>query len=159
MNNLIAEISDLVGLGQSAPSGGVESLLAGMSPSSVKSLRLVAIPHQFDIFILRVLEPGLNGDVASFLLEELSLLPIIVIADGEYAVRDDARSYLFKQWLAGPELDEFSSASCRLAQYFKARMDEEKGSLKHIWELDYVFHLLGENLDTGFENGKSSGMR
>lgn len=121
----------------------IELLLLQLDPLSAKYLKLCAIPHQFDPLILQVLGPEISVAEAESRYQDLSRLSCISVRAGALAVHDEARQYLFGQWLFKNDA-EFKSASRRLANYFGQPRGSQDAYSKEFARRHRMFHLIGE---------------
>jgi len=151
VSELAAELDFLRQLTAAGPGHGIELLLQSMEPESARLLRLCAIPHQFNVNVLRVLEPALDAEAAQAMYEEFSHLHVISIAAGFMALHDDARRYLFNKWIGPPTEEEFAAASARLAEFFARRVEETDGELSAVVQRHWMFHLIGADQARGFD--------
>jgi tetratricopeptide (TPR) repeat protein len=150
VSELAAELEFLRQLTVAGPGHAIELLLQSMEPESARLLRLCAIPHQFNVNILRVLDPALDADAAQSLYDEFSHLHVVSITPDWMALHDDARRHLFNMWLGPPTEEEFTGASARLAEYFGRRMKETHGELSAVIQRHWMFHLIGADQAGGF---------
>lgn len=154
VDNLLADFQALTTrLASEGPAGSVEFLLEQMEPESAMHLRLCAIPHQFDAEIMQALDPTLDTRRADLYCEEFSKLPVITFNHDGMALHDKARHLLFQQWIQTPISPEFKTASERLVNYFDdcARNTKESESALKLIRVSWVFHLLGADQKTGFQ--------
>jgi tetratricopeptide (TPR) repeat protein len=94
--------------------------------------------------------PSLKTARAKTLYNKFSNLSIILAHNGELALHDDARGYLFRQWLEKGDADKFASASSRLFEYFDNHVVKGSGVALEIAEYNRMFHLFGINQSEGF---------
>lgn len=132
------------------PGGTVELLLQQMDPGQARCLRLCAIPHEFDMSILRALAPDLSEEQASKYYDALSKLSLVATRDESLSIHEESRRYLFDQWLNSERLAQFRSASARLADYFgalaaqlKKESATEKSDAVERTIRNQMFHLIG----------------
>ena len=133
------------------PNNSVDLLLRHMEPEVADRLRLCSIPHQFDPEILRVLSPELDADTARDSCEEFARLSIVIPGQGELALHDQPRRYLFSRWLSDPGRSRFRSASARLAKHFEERLSAAGGESREFLECEQVFHLIGADQAKGMD--------
>jgi tetratricopeptide (TPR) repeat protein len=150
VSELAAELAFLKELAAAGPGHAIELLLQSMEPESARYLRLCAIPHQFNVNVLRALDPALDEDAAQALYEEFSRLHVVAISPDRMALHDDARRYLFNRWIGPPTDEEFTAASARLAEYFEGRMKETQGEMSAVIQQHWMFHLIGADQAKGF---------
>ena len=134
----------------------VELLLRQMDSGQARCLWLCAIPHEFDVSILRSLAPDLNEEQARSYCEALSKLSLVGNRDESFAIHDEPRRYLFDQWLDSGRLAEFRSASARLTEYFgalgaqlKEESATEKSDAVERAIRNRMFHLVGASSAEG----------
>lgn len=121
-----------------------------MDEAGAAYLRACAIPHQLDLQIFRVLVPGLDEAAAEARYKELGELSLIRSVNGGLALHDQARKYLFGQWLANPQ-GQFVVFSQRLADYFSHIAGQSHGErLDTAWR-QAMFHRIGATADVGIE--------
>ena len=125
-------------------------LLKQMEPENGELLRLCAIPHQFDINVLQTLLPDSDKAQAQILYEEFSNLSIIICSQSELTLHDEARLYLFNQWLKPENAAKFTAVSEKLVEYYNKRADDVSGVALEIIRRNQIFHLLGLNQAKGF---------
>jgi len=135
----------------------VELLLRQMDTDQARCLRLCAIPHEFDVSILRSLAPDLSEEQARNYCVLLSKLSLVASRDESFAIHEEPRRYLFDQWLDSEFLAEFRTASARLTEYFGllgARLKEESATEKSdaVERVirNRMFHLMGASSAEGF---------
>jgi len=133
----------------------VELLLLRMDTGQARCLRLCAIPHEFDISILRALAPDLSEDQATNYCDAFSQLSLVVKRDESLAIHGETRRHLFDQWLGSGRQDEFRAASARLSEYFGAlaalvaETATEKSDAVEQTLRKRMFHLIGASRAEG----------
>lgn len=127
---------------------GVEFLLGQLDDDEARVVRLCAIPHQFAPELLAVLATDIDAERRAEIYEELADLSLVVKGDGGLALEEDAREYLFKQWLESG-LEEFKAVSGRLAEYYGSGRAELAGAGQA--EVEHMFHLVGASQDAGMD--------
>src|SRR5262249_44866236 len=135
----------------------VDLLLGQMDPGQARCLRLCAIPHEFDISILRALAPALNEEQAREYWGAFSRLSLVAKHGESLAVHEESRRYLFDQWLDSERDGEFRNASARLSEYFAALSQRLKTETAATERSDAVeqtlrsrmFHLIGASRREG----------
>src|SRR5262249_42508547 len=115
-----------------------------------RHFRFCAIPHQFNVDILQILVPALGLDQARERIAGFAELSIVFRSEEGWAMHDDARHYLFDQWLKPDRTHEFRAASDRLAVYFDKAAKEAQGAALENLQYQHMFHLLGANQNEGF---------
>ena len=130
--------------------GSLELLLSNLDEGMQRLVRLSAIPHRFNFEILEILEPDLAKGEIEQQYHRLSELSFVVGPDDNRMMHDEARSYLFSCWLVRKPTEPFRDASRRLADYFQNLVGHLSGIAKFEAESQFVFHLTGADLDTGF---------
>lgn len=151
MADLLIQLQQLIReLPKDVPGSSIELLLQQMETTSARLLRLCAIPHQFTPDIIQILLPGLDAAQANQHYLGLSQLPIILLRENERAIHDEARIYLFRQWLEKEREGEFVAASARLAGYFRDRLDSVRGEQRENAQRQHMFHALAVDQDSSF---------
>jgi tetratricopeptide (TPR) repeat protein len=151
VNDLVSQFEALVSkTNLTDPGSSVEVLIASLKPENAWLLRASAIPHHFTPVILRVLAPQLTIQEAETHYAELTALPVCLYLEERVAIHDEARRYLFGQWLKPEQGVEFVAVSRRLTDHFGNFARATKGVLKKYMETDEMFHLLGVDQTTGF---------
>lgn len=130
--------------------GGVELLLQELLPAGAAMLRLAAVPHQFDLDLLRVLDPALPPEEHQRVYDELADLSIVVDVDDGLAIHDNARAYLLGQWLRPERRRDFAAVSTRLADHFGRLESAATGAAKAAAQRARIFHGIGADPDAGF---------
>jgi tetratricopeptide (TPR) repeat protein len=152
MADLLGQLQELIAeLPKDAPGASVELLLAQMEPTRARLVRLCAIPHQFFPGTLQVLLPSLDAGEADACYQAISHLPMVVLRETDRAIHDEARAYLFRQWLKRENQVDFVSASARLAGFFRERLDSAQGERRENLQRQHVFHLFGADQTEGFQ--------
>jgi tetratricopeptide (TPR) repeat protein len=143
-------------LSAKGPGATVDLLLQQMDADQARCLRLCAIPHEFDVSILRALAPDLSEEQAITYCDAFSKLSLVAKRDESLAMHEESRRYLFDQWLEAERQAEFTSASERLAEYFDAdtaRLQTETGTEKsdavERSMRNRMFHLIGASRAEG----------
>lgn len=151
MADLLLQLQKLIAdLPKDVPGSSVDLLLGQMEAASARLLRLCAIPHQFTPDIIQVLIPDLDAAHAERYYDAFARLPMILLRESDRAIHDEARKYLFRQWLKKENEVEFVAASSRLARYFLARLEPEQGEQRENLERQYMFHLFAEDRAAGY---------
>lgn len=151
MSELIGEFRRLLEQSSGDPlQVSIELMLQQMAPSRAKQFRLCAIPHQFDPDIVRVLAPDLDAAQAEEICDEFAEFSIVMERQEGLVMHDEARRYLFSQWLRPENAAEFASASARLAEYFDQEGHKSSGEALEITQRRRMFHLLGIDQHQGF---------
>jgi tetratricopeptide (TPR) repeat protein len=137
------------------PAGGDQrsatgALLAALSNEDARCLRLCAIPHEFDLMVLRVLAPELRENEARERLAGISALSCVRTAPDGFALHDATRRELFDGWLRDGPRAEFEGASRRLAAHFESAVVDEGKGRHDDYVYAHVFHLLGADQASGF---------
>lgn len=152
MDELIAEFKALVD--QLPNEGGLATsiglLLQQMEARSAKLLKLCAIPHQFDLAILNILAPDLDTAEAEKKYIEFSELSLVKKSQEGLALHDEARAYLFSEWLKPQNVLEFTAVNARLSTYFEQCMAGASSEALENLEPRWMFHLLGAKQAEGF---------
>lgn len=131
--------------------GSIELLLSHLDEGMRLLVRLSAIPHRFNLEILKVLEPKLAEAEIEEQCRRLSELSIVIGVEGTFMLHDEARGYLFSWWLSQRRAESFREVSRRLAEYFQDLAGRQSGIAKVEAELQHIHHLTGANLDAGFQ--------
>jgi tetratricopeptide (TPR) repeat protein len=129
--------------------GGVELLLSQMDPDKAHRLRVCAIPHYFNPTILQVLVPALDREQATEACEELATLALVGGASDLLTIHDEARRYLFNQWLEPGSRREFMEVNARMVKYFMPSAGQSAGP-GVAWLQHAIFHSVGADQETGF---------
>jgi tetratricopeptide (TPR) repeat protein len=134
----------------------VDLLLRQMDPNQARCLRLCAIPHEFDIPILRALAPDLSEDQARQYTDAFSKLSLVGKCGELLAVHEESRRYLFDKWLDSERGAEFNAASTRLSEYFdalsarlKTETATENSDAVEQAQQRRMFHLIGASRAEG----------
>jgi tetratricopeptide (TPR) repeat protein len=130
---------------------GIDFLLQSLPPPLAQHVRLAAIPHMFTVELLQVMEPDLSTDEAVAAYDQLSTLAIVIPAPGGRALHDNARKYLFGQWLRPEVRALFSSINKRLCAYYAAKDKESAVEALGSHRDHRVFHALGADLAAGMQ--------
>ena len=157
MDKQLEEFQQLLNeLSAKGPGAAVELLLSQMEPEQARCLRLCAIPHEFDMSILRALAPDLSAEQARTYYDAFSNLSLVAKREESFAIHDESRRYLFDQWLGAEREADFRAASARLSEYFgalAARLTTETGTEKSdVVERTLrkrMFHLIGASRAEG----------
>ncbi len=146
-------LNELSVKGKDAP---LELLLRQMDADQARCLRLCAIPHEFDMWILRALAPDLSEEQANNYCDALSKLSLVSKSGESLAMHEESRRYLFDQWLDSGQQAEFHSASARLSEHFsalsarlKAETGTERSDAVERALRDRMFHLIGASRSEG----------
>jgi tetratricopeptide (TPR) repeat protein len=157
MDKRLEEFQQLLNeLSAKGTDAAVDLLLRQMDADQARCLRLCAIPHEFDVAILRALAPDLSEDQATNYCDAFSQLSLVASRDESFAVHEEPRRYLFDQWLGSERQAEFRSASARLSDYFgalSARLKTETGTegsdAVERTLRKRMFHLIGASRTEG----------
>jgi tetratricopeptide (TPR) repeat protein len=143
-------------LSAKGPGATVDLLLQQMDTDQARCLRLCAIPHEFDISILRAVAPDLSDEQVREYCDAFSKLSLVVKSGESLAIHDESRRYLFDQWLGSERQAEFRAASARLSEYFaalSARLKTEAGTegsdAVERTLRKRMFHLIGASRAEG----------
>ncbi len=110
--NLTAKVGDLV-------VATVQQVLAEAGPRQAEVLRRCAIPHWFDVDVLRILREREDGNEAK--LEHLVSYSFVrPLDEGRFTYHDEVRQLLLKEW-RDSRPDELRALNARLADYFQDR--------------------------------------
>jgi tetratricopeptide (TPR) repeat protein len=134
----------------------VDLLLGQMHTDQARCLRLCAIPHEFDVSILRALAPELSEEQAREYCEAFSKLSLVAKHGESLAIHEESRRYLFDQWLEAERETEFRDASARLSEYFAALSErlktetttERSDAVEQVLR-KRMFHLVGASRAEG----------
>jgi tetratricopeptide (TPR) repeat protein len=130
--------------------GSIELLMMQLDEVTRHSLRLAAIPHQFDLEIFRLLQPSLAAETAAQIVAGLRELSLVQTAGEAYQLHDAARAYLFASWLEPQTTPEFRQVSTRLAAHFCTAAKVASGEARLVSEREAMFHLMGSDENAGF---------
>jgi tetratricopeptide (TPR) repeat protein len=137
------------------PGGTVDLLLQQMDTNQARCLRLCAIPHEFDVSILRALAPDLSEEQATNYCEAFSKLSLVSKSGESLAIHEESRRYLFDQWLDSERRVEFRAVSVRLSEYFgelaaqlKTEATEKSDAVERTLR-KRMFHLIGASRADG----------
>jgi tetratricopeptide (TPR) repeat protein len=151
MDEVLREFQQLL---EQLPKGdlasSLELLLYQLEPDSAEQLKLCAIPHQFNLDILPILVPELGTDQAQARCDEFAELAIITIDHDNLIIHDEARRYLFNQWLEPANRSTFIVASTKLVEYFDKHLTEVTDEQQEVIAHKRMFHLLGARPAAGF---------
>lgn len=134
----------------------VDLLLRQIDSDQARCLQLCAIPHEFDMSILRALAPDLSEEQARQYCEAFAKLSLVTKLGESLAIHEESRRYLFDQWLDSARETEFRAASGRLAEYFDAlsrrlrteTATESSDAVEHALR-KRMFHLIGASRGEG----------
>ncbi len=151
MDKQLEEFKQLLNESLAKGAGGpIDLLLGQMDPDRARCLRLCAIPHEFNMSILRALAPNLGEAPAAEYYDEFSKLSLIEKRGESLAIHAEPRKYLFEQWLAPQNEKEFALASKRLVDFFAASPTEtEKSEAEERTVRNRMFHLIGATRGEG----------
>ncbi|GAB4193854.1 MAG: hypothetical protein OHK0022_09230 [Roseiflexaceae bacterium] len=140
-------------------------VLSEAGPRQAEVLRRCAIPHWFDLDVLRVLREREDGNEA--VLEQLSSYSFVrPIDDRRFAYHDEVRQYLLKEWRADRP-DELRAINARLADYFRKRARDSAPNRSlpkslpfmtlsvaptgewEIYDRESIYHLLQADQEAG----------
>jgi tetratricopeptide (TPR) repeat protein len=128
----------------------VELLLLQMEPAAAKHFRLCAIPHQFDLTVFKLLMPEVELVQAEQRYQEFSRLsPVIHLTDA-LTLHDQARRFLFDQWLK-ENGTEFQVVSGRLVKHFEKSADVQNSYDSTYARRQRMFHMIGHDQSKGIE--------
>lgn len=132
--------------------GGVALLLAQLPEGKAELLRRAAIPHHYDATILGVLDPERSAAELEQICDELEQLAFVIETPEGYALHDEPRAYLFRQWLERDtsKSSEFSEISARLADWFAGAAERSQGEAREAYETERMFHRIGSDQRAGF---------
>lgn len=136
--------------------GSIELVASQLAEPARSLLRLLAIPHSFDVETVAVLMPELDRAEATAAIDEIRPLAFVIRSEQANALHDDVRHYLFNWWLEGRDKDparwqRFRAASARLAAHYAALAERSIGDAKAIAERQRIFHLVGADEQAGFD--------
>src|ERR1051326_401316 len=154
MSELVSEFLSLIEKYQvTTPTGRLDALLDQVKPEKANYFKLCAIPHQFSPTILLNLVPELaTKERAASVCREFGEFPAVrTFGNDLNEIKDDARSYLFKQWLQSDREDEFKRASQHLVEYFKQPDDSDSSLPRAATRINYIFHLIAVDRRQGFD--------
>ncbi|SRR6266545_1943583 len=157
MDKRLEEFQQLLNeLSAKGSGGAVDLLLKQMDPDEARCLRLCAIPHEFDVSILRTLAPELSDAQANKYFDAFSKLSLIAKRNESLAMHEESRRYLFDQWLEPGRQAEFGAASRRLTEYFAAQATQlqtitatETSDVVERAMRNRMFHLIGASRAEG----------
>lgn len=156
MSDFLGELQLLIDRAAATGSdGSIELLLSQMDSDSATDLRLCAIPHRVNPEILLALDPELDEEQAQSRYKELSRLSVVIPFPDYFALHDDARKYLFAQWIGPPISSDFVAANARLVECLARRVTTDNGKSDEVLQGIRVFHLIGAEQRSGiveFEN-------
>ena len=130
--------------------GSIDLLLLQMDDQKADVLRLCAIPHQFNVEIIRTLAPKLDEQSASEFFAEFQNLSIVISMDENAALHDEARTHLLDKWLKSPAR-QFVQANQRLVTYFEKQLSDTSGQSKENLIVLKMYHLIGADQLQGFQ--------
>jgi len=142
-------------MAQTGPAASAELLLEVMDPAAARLFRLGAIPHQFDVDILQVLAPEHSRGEIQQRCEEFGQLSFVTASIDGWSVHDAVRRHFFSQWFKPQVGEEFAVASARLADYFHRQAEVAHGELAETARRRHMFHLLGADQESGFQEFES----
>lgn len=154
MGELVSDFRSLIQKYKlTTPSGRLEALLDQIKPDKASYFKLCAIPHQFNPTILFHLAPELTSEErAAYVCREFEEFPTVRTFGNELnEIKDEARTYLFKQWLQNDRENEFKLASKRLVNYFSRPPDTDNSLTKDATQINRIFHLMAVDRRQGFE--------
>ncbi len=140
-------------LGAAAEGAGVSStevLLRVLPPTEAETLRLCAIPHDFDAALVAVLVPGLTAEEAEQRCRRLAELSVLADERGRLALHGSVRRELFAAWLLPEAREAFVAVSRRLADHFGRAAAASPDAAAELLARRRVFHLVGADTAPGF---------
>ena len=151
MDKRLEEFQELLNQISTKGAGAAVDLLLGqMQTDQAHCLRLCAIPHEFDVPIMRALAPALSEEQARAYCEAFSNLSLVAKRGESLAIHEESRRYLFDKWLDAERETEFRTASARLSQYFgglserlKTETTTERSDAVEQALRTRMFHLIG----------------
>lgn len=157
MDKQLQEFQQLLNeLSAKGPGASVELLLRQMDADEARCLRLCAIPHEFDISILRALAPELSEEQARTYYDAFSKLSLVAKRGELLAVHEESRRHLFDQWLDSEREAEFRTANARVSEYFavlsqrlKTETATERSDAVEQALRNRMFHLIGASRGEG----------
>jgi tetratricopeptide (TPR) repeat protein len=151
----LSQLQELIGDLSSSESQESDLLLMQLDDENAHRLRLCAIPHAFDVDVLRILDPALSTQQAERSLEEFQKLPAVTPFGDCLMLHDVVRQQLFAQWLLPERREEFITVSSRLVDFYHEKKDDVpvEAAAKRTSRL---FHLLGADLEEGFRQFQSA---
>ena len=120
-----------------------------------QSLRLCALPHEFDATILRVMMPQLSAEEARQRVETFAELSVVQSNSAAHAIHDSWRRELLRWWLRDEQRDTFAAASLALAGHFARERDASSGTQAEKALRQHMYHLLGADQGAGFTEFES----
>lgn len=150
MAELLAQFRELVSESMSTPGAGVELLLLTLEPEAAQLLKTCAIPHHYTPDILQILDTELSSAEAETHYKEFLTLPVTLIFEDRLALNDEARLYLFKQWLRPENIAELRIISQRLSDYFAVQAQSAEGIVRQTMERHALFHLFAVDQEAAF---------
>jgi tetratricopeptide (TPR) repeat protein len=152
--NMQSSLEKFITALQEIPQGGDSSiafLIHSMDPHQGSMLRLCSIPHLFNPAVVQVLDTELTADEAKDICDNFAELAIVIPSDGEMQLHDDAREYLFRQWLDPGQIDSFRRVSARLNEYYEQISISLTGAEKTAATHQAIFHHVGADREAGFK--------
>jgi tetratricopeptide (TPR) repeat protein len=128
----------------------VDLLLGQMDPAAAKHLELCAVPHQFDLAILRLLAPEIEAQQVEVRYQEFSRLSLVIHRKDALALHDEARRFLFDRWLTS-NTAEFKLANARLVQHFEKSVSKQNSYDSAYASRQRMFHLTGQDPPKGIQ--------
>ena len=117
-------------------------IFAGAMPRDRTILSRCAIPHQFSVDLLPILDPALSPAEAAATLARLTRLRSVIPAPDGYALHDLARAALFASWLQPQNREELRLVSEHLVGYFERLLSETTGVERDTVWRRWLFHLF-----------------
>src|SRR5438128_2294832 len=146
------ELASLLRDATTATGHGTSTLfLEYLEPDLARSLRLCAIPHEFDPATLQVLQPDLSPQEAQRRCEEMAELSLVAAGAAGLSLHEILRRELFAEWLGREHHLEFTAASRRLAEYFRALAAGTAGEAKESARRRSMYHFVGADPAAGLE--------
>jgi tetratricopeptide (TPR) repeat protein len=125
-------------------------VLMQLDPEPARLLDLCAIPHLFDLELVRVLDPPASGELIETFIDEVQSLPSVRQLGDSFALHDTVRGQLFERWLQPSRHTDFVTASLRLAEHYDAASRSGGQAAAEANAPVVMFHRLGADLEAGF---------
>jgi tetratricopeptide (TPR) repeat protein len=125
-------------------------VLMQLDSQPARLLDLCAIPHLFDLELVRVLDPQASPELIETFMDEIQSLPSVRQLGDCFALHDTVRGQLFERWLEPSRHTDFVTASLRLVEHYEAVSRSDGQAEREANEPVVIFHLIGADLEAGF---------
>ena len=136
--------------------GSTEFLLSSLDSDVRYLVRLCAIPHWFNVDLIRVMDSSFQDVALTDRLRHITRMSIVTRLDDAFTLHGGARDYLFSWWLTTDPKGRFREVSRRLADYFANLRGTESVGDEIDTERQSIYHLTGADANKGFDEFASA---